>query len=437
MAYENKENFKRRMTVVEDIIQKIGLKSIEVTPLRWNENQVHPFNNFIFKVKLSSPAFARDFPETARQPYTDPLPWNGVSVVIVRLSNPRALSLNNSNRVETEVAAIQLLRTALTKLGPYYASLVPIVYAWKAAQKPEPIDESGFGWTVMEYLPGLPLNKACESFDMAEKECIVSEIATIFSAMQGMELPPGVDRYGGFTIDDQGNILSGQETIVAVPGGPWSDYDDYWRHQLFCQLIEADSNSIIQGWRAHGIRERVDTFMREKLRDIINNAGLNLTKLAFVHADFTMSNMLYDHEKKCISGIVDFDWAGATHPGHEFFNSLYDVYGTTIEQGSEKLRQAILTSDFCASVDPSEEKHAEAWKLAQVWDEAVKESGGLRLSDINGMQTLLKLNTLTDTLNPYYLNGTGFANERTAEQNVKARADAEKVIHEILCSWGI
>ncbi|ODA76507.1 hypothetical protein RJ55_07777 [Drechmeria coniospora] len=80
-----------------------------------------------------------------------------------------------------------------------------------------------------------------------------------------------------------------------------------------------------------------------------------------------MSNMLYAAETKRISGILDFDWAAATHPAHEFFRSLHDVHGTVREQDSEKLRQAILTGDYSAPGDAGEEEHADAWELAQTY----------------------------------------------------------------------
>lgn len=41
--------------------------------------------------------------------------------------------MNNTNRVENEVAAIRVARDALAALVPPRDSLVPAVYAWKAA----------------------------------------------------------------------------------------------------------------------------------------------------------------------------------------------------------------------------------------------------------------------------------------------------------------
>ena len=151
-----------------------------------------------------------------------------------------------------------------------------------------------------------------------------------------------------------------------------------------------------------------------------------------------MGNMLYDPEAKRITGLLDFDMTAATHPCHEFFSSFEDVHGTTRDQGrSEKLRQAIITGDFSASGDVSEEEHAEIWEIAKAWDEAVKTCGGLRPSDLGGMKTLEKLNCFIDLLFPYYLGSDFIVNKKTAEENAKAREDVEKAINETLSEWGI
>lgn len=211
----------------------------------------------------------------------------GVSTVIVRLSNPRALGMNNTNRVENEVAAIHIARSAMAQLGPGYEGVVPAVYAWKAAVGPDPVDETGFGWIVMEYLKGSSLNAQFKSFDMNEKKDVILQIADIFSAMQGAKLPPGVDRYGGLTIDDKGNIVSGQESMQGVPGGPWHEYEDVWRHQLLIQLKQADDSPVVDGWRANRIRDRIEQFSNAVLHDVIKDAGIDVSKLAFVHLDFS------------------------------------------------------------------------------------------------------------------------------------------------------
>lgn len=217
------------------------LKGTEITPVEYIQNCPFPFNNFIFKVALASPATAASF--GGEQPCTVTPPAGGVSTLIVRLSNPRAMGMNNTNRVENEVAAMHLARHAIAQLGDHYVGLVPALYAWKGGVSAD--QEAGFGWTVMEYMPGLPMDAQFEAFSLDEKKRLVGEVAAIFAALQGVKLPPGLDRHGGLTIDKQGAIVSGQSTLQE--GEPWTKYEDHWVANLELKLKEADESAVVQG----------------------------------------------------------------------------------------------------------------------------------------------------------------------------------------------
>ena len=94
----------------------------------------------------------------------------------------KAVGMNNTNRVENEVAAMHLARTAIAQKLPKYAELVPNVYTWKATV-PNPIDEEDFGWIAMQYVEGSSLHAAFKTFTRDEKISTVKEIAAIFSVM--------------------------------------------------------------------------------------------------------------------------------------------------------------------------------------------------------------------------------------------------------------
>lgn len=97
-----------------------------ISTLAYDEQYTYPFNNYLFKVQLATPAFDSTFPGT--QPGTCRAPSDGVSLLVIKLSNPAAHDVNNANRVANDVAAQSLVRKSLTKAG--LAPLVPDVYAW-------------------------------------------------------------------------------------------------------------------------------------------------------------------------------------------------------------------------------------------------------------------------------------------------------------------
>ena len=96
------------------------------------------------------------------------------------------------------------------------------------------------------------------------------------------------------TINDQGEIVSGQETFQGLPGGPWREYDQVWRHQIICQLNSADSNPLMQGWHLNGIRQRINRFVDRRLQDVLVSSGVDTSQRGFVHLDFSKQNRVFD-----------------------------------------------------------------------------------------------------------------------------------------------
>lgn len=184
------------------------------------------------------------------------------------------MGMNNTNRVENEVAAMELARTAV-------GEIVPGVYAWKAAQGDGSCEE-GFGWIVMEYREGEMLDRVFKRMDGAEKKRIVEEVACVFAALQRVKLPEGVSMHGGLTIKN-GEIVSGEATLQE--GGP-GGYVDAWKNRIDGVLKEADESEVIAGWKG-SLRQRIETFKNEKLEGVLRDAGIDMSLLGLVHNDFS------------------------------------------------------------------------------------------------------------------------------------------------------
>ncbi|WP_234038488.1 hypothetical protein, partial [Erythrobacter sp. YJ-T3-07] len=118
------------------------------------ENLPFQYNNYIYKVELLEPATAYHFSAGARRPGTTAPPEAGVSTLILRLSNPRAEGLNNTNRVQNEVATQLLFRKSLSEPHPELERILPAIYAWEPCKWTEESDEADFGWTMIQYMPG-------------------------------------------------------------------------------------------------------------------------------------------------------------------------------------------------------------------------------------------------------------------------------------------
>ncbi|KAJ5929904.1 phosphotransferase enzyme family protein [Penicillium verhagenii] len=86
MPNVNHHGFEYRLALVEEILQEYGLQ-------------------------LSEPATESSFLSAPFHTVKPPL--EGVSTLVLRLSNPQAMGLNHRNRVQNEVAAMEIARAGL------------------------------------------------------------------------------------------------------------------------------------------------------------------------------------------------------------------------------------------------------------------------------------------------------------------------------------
>jgi hypothetical protein len=188
------------------------------------------------------------------------------------------MGMNNTNRVENEVAAMAVARDALCE----YPGLVPGVYAWKGARVGEgSCAEEGFGWTVMEYMNGEALDGAFKGMEEDEKRRVVDGVAGIFAALQRAKLPSGVKLHGGLTI--RGVVVSGQATLQKGEPG---EYAAMWKRRVDEVLEEAEESELIDGWRGN-LRERIEKFKNEGLERALCDGGVDVSLLGLVHNDFS------------------------------------------------------------------------------------------------------------------------------------------------------
>ncbi|KAH8893473.1 hypothetical protein GQ53DRAFT_822154 [Thozetella sp. PMI_491] len=428
----NHEGFERRMSAVKQILERHGLEATAITPIAYIEHCPFRFNNFIYKVELASPALPMNFPSTL--PGVCSPPPEGVSALIVRLSNPLAEGLNNTHRSQNEVASQAVARAALAKAG--LPSLVPAVYAWSppkyGADNAAPA-EDGFGWTLAELKPGADLDGEFPSLTLDEKRDAVSQIAAILGALQQVELPPSADKFGALTFDDDTQeMVSGQMPLVK--GGPWPSYAEVWVGKIKTQLADADRSPVLKGWKEGGVRERVEKFLAEGGVDKAL-VGVDVGLRGLVHGDFTTNNILFDSATKRISGLLDFDFSSVSHPGDEFLTGLWDIGGGLNDERS-KFAEAILSGDFNVKPEGLDEEQSEKWEVAKAWENAAAEKGLKRPSTLAGVRKLVELRKLETILCPFNLGNEFRLSRMKEEDKVKQRAETEAQLVEWLVGYG-
>lgn len=283
----NQEGRSRRLAVIQSILDRHRLTADSITPVEYDERCPFPYNNFLYKLDLASPATAANF--APPRPCTSPPPAEGLSTLILKLSNPKAEGLNNTNRVQNDVIASSLVRDSLSRRAPEMALIVPAVYAWEPFADPSPgADEASSGWILMEHRPGSNLDTQFAAMGEQEHLAVMGQVATVLAAVQSAQLPAGVTSIGGMTLAADGTIVSGQRPLL--PGGPWNSYDDMWAARLRFQLDgDAEHSPVLRGWRTNEpLRAKLDALISGPvIEQVLRRGGVDVDIRVLTHGDFS------------------------------------------------------------------------------------------------------------------------------------------------------
>lgn len=204
-------------------------------------------NNFVHLVELKENDFhTAPFLHANQQPGTSNLPADTVKAVL-RISHPDAM-LNEDVRVQNEVAAMSLMRQALST---YQDALIPNVYAWSPSSE-------GYGWILQGYIGGAQLDQEFQGLEHSLKQDILRQVADVFKLIQDYSLPESVKGYGGLGFNESGHVITGPTAIPC--GGPFSELQDMYLQMLRRQLAESDTSERIGGWHANNLRGRLEAF---------------------------------------------------------------------------------------------------------------------------------------------------------------------------------
>lgn len=243
----------------------------KITPVAYEENFPFPYNNFVYAVNVDlETSHARN--RAQWQPGTQAIP-PGLDSFIIRLPNPIS-GYNDKTRVENEVASLSIARDALQAKFPGF---IPRVFGWGSARH-------GQGWILQEYMTGSPLLDDFSQMSDANRACILRQMADVLSGFQLIELPANIRDYGGLGFGPSGEYVSAPMSILDA--GPFPTYEDLVKATIQSKLAKTDTDPQVEGWRANGVRTRLEKFIAEGLHVAMKSMG-SFPK-ALVHADFSM-----------------------------------------------------------------------------------------------------------------------------------------------------
>ncbi|KAI0395070.1 phosphotransferase enzyme family-domain-containing protein [Xylariaceae sp. FL0594] len=363
----NHAQYEERLVYVKELLADyLPHEQTEITPIAYDETLPFRYNNFVYRISLPSSYTGTlenvGGKSTPQQPGTVPVP-SGCKHFILRLSNPFAEGMHQETRVQNEVGLLTLAADAL------------------------------------QFMPGEPLLDAFEEkISLEEKRDIVAQVVKLLKALQDYRLPDSLKGWGGVTFDKSGAIVSA--AMPSVGAGPWSSLEESYRGRFKAVLSMADGNPYMQGWRANGVRDRVEAFLERGIAAQFSDLQSKEDRV-IVHADFS------NPETGRITALLDFDFATISHPAYEFFRSFGNIGGnlagwkgkeTPEHEESAKLQKAQLEGKFPSPLPPplisKDARHHVNWELAKAWNETLHEANARGPSSIGGIQKLADVDEL-------------------------------------------
>jgi Ser/Thr protein kinase RdoA (MazF antagonist) len=268
------------------------------------------FNNTTFRIDLSRPAAEASPPLHVR--------------VALRLSRRQSWP---RTKLDGEVAALRFMRDR-TDVP------VPRVYFY-AAMPHAPLELDAM---CMEWLDGETLTAAkFDAMDSAAQDRCITETVRALAAIQQVRLPTvgRVVAYDATTPGPQslsiGPFFDFGGCQSYPRSGPFHDMAEYLEEQLTMRRSQIERASVtlarpphdtvcastIDQWR--GLVERLATIL-EGQRAVIAAVPIVLS-----HTDFCGRNMLFDLDSGRLNGVVDWEWACATHASHDWWQGFDDV----------------------------------------------------------------------------------------------------------------
>ena len=393
-------------------------------------------NSFVYVVDLlESPLSAQPSSACAvgvSKGHVSVLPTK-VTKIVIKFPNVAAL-LNETSRVQNEVAAIAIFRHALAEFG--LAHIVPMVYGWQVFEW-QSEHRSVNGWIALEHMSGTSVEDELPTFSLETKKSILEEIATILRSIQSYRLPPSIVGYGGFKFDSAGSIVTGPTTLPC--GGPFRSVPEMHKQMLRKQLEIADDPKaeIIGRWRQSGrmLRERLEHFEANGLTRL--NEENSVGKPTLIHGDFDIHNVLVGSDGR-LTAQLDYEFAFIGTVLDEYtlsFPRLFGILGGPWDGGElDKLRNYQL-SGFPTELSIPDTRSQVDWELASMFDTALQLAGTQKPRNFAYADTYSALIWFYQDVCPPYLMMPRWLARRTPAEVMDQRDQIAKNLDLYLKMW--
>lgn len=209
---------------------------------------------------------------------------------------PGIYTIDNTNHILKAGSSVKLSEAEAMRLVSRWTKIpVPKVH--------ESFVLTGNGYIFMDHVPGRPLSQIWEHLSPAQRSSLVKQLRDIVKELGSLR----GDFFGALWNQPSLDVFFIHLPFVDVKlsYGPFKT-----RLEYNLGLVDALRNA-----RPGGSLDELDQELVEQLHHLTDD-----TKV-FSHGDLHLSNILVDEQTHCVTGIIDWEGAGFSVRGREYFEA--------------------------------------------------------------------------------------------------------------------
>ncbi|CAL8118916.1 unnamed protein product [Orchesella dallaii] len=213
---------------------------------------------------------------------------------------------------------------------------VPKVYGYCTDREKSGVNAE---YILMEKINGEPLKYLWKKMLPAEKSFILEQLAEIYGKIQkitfsqigSFQLESSIGDTGGIGLDPQQDIEPEHNLVVGkgidFHGGPCDTYLEYFKSSAKTEIEFLRTCPFMREAEGYEKRlERIENFVAafnnlESVPESMREAVVDVP-FVFTHGDLEPQNILVDEETMKVTGIIDWEFSGASPVDEDWFCSF-------------------------------------------------------------------------------------------------------------------
>eukprot|EP01105_Mastigella_eilhardi_P017682 TRINITY_DN4075_c0_g1_i1.p1 TRINITY_DN4075_c0_g1~~TRINITY_DN4075_c0_g1_i1.p1 ORF type:complete len:293 (-),score=64.73 TRINITY_DN4075_c0_g1_i1:48-926(-) len=230
---------------------------------------------------------------------------------------------------------------------------VPRVLSYFTGSESAAAVAGGREYVLMERCPGVQLQRVWPSLDRGARVAVVARLARLLAELRGSAGPFALGGSFGDNATEAGSAPLSVGCFVDTGAPPVSTYSEFYAQQVrhYQPCLRRDPLFVM-------LAPALEQWCVRELPRLCCEDGCEAAptprQFVLTHSDLNGSNVLVDSRTLEITGVVDWEWAGASPPTEDVNNVLYDLLRDPTEDACVRaaFERALLTEgiDCCSAL---------------------------------------------------------------------------------------